>query len=337
MFILVYDLDTAYVATLFQSILLDIKPLEHKAQNWLTFALARTVETTVAAHLTGWGFAHPELGYSNGSQGVEIGILQQFGRSTLPCSAWRNYAGVFGKDIKQALFTTISIEHLELLEKPALQSRRTTLAFLFHYHDRCLEWSNSLFTFGNLLLPPCSGTFKLGLTELTFSYQCSLFIGCERTCCTQFATALLAKSHILAHGRKLQFHRMLHISDGSNCSNVFIAALHLLDSPVEGRDFCLFLFEITAWRLQIEHWRNKTGNIIAACKKPREGCQITERAITVANDKDTEHLAPCSIGSYRAVTQQRGTHLIGSHHAKCMRHIVKRVVEALWRFNNRYI
>jgi hypothetical protein len=62
------------------------------------------------------------------------------------------------------------------------------------------------------------------------------------------------------------------------------------------------LFEIAGWRLQIEDRRHKTGHIIPAGKKPGESCKIPKYAITVAHDKDAEHLAFCSIGGNGAVT-----------------------------------
>jgi hypothetical protein len=61
---------------------------QEKGQYGLTLCLTGFVGHTMMAYLTLWRFAIPEFCKGKGYHIVTIGIMQQFGGTTLPCPTW---------------------------------------------------------------------------------------------------------------------------------------------------------------------------------------------------------------------------------------------------------
>ena len=67
---------------------IDIESLHHPRQYWLAFASTGRVELLVMTDQVLRTFAPPELCHANGLQPLFIGILQQFGCTTVACASW---------------------------------------------------------------------------------------------------------------------------------------------------------------------------------------------------------------------------------------------------------
>ena len=100
---------------------------------------------------------------------MQIGILQEFRQSTLPCSCRRQSLWGIFEYLAQIFAFTFRIQHIKLPEKPQLQCSRTSLSLLFQLQYLCIKTLYYLLCLVQFLLPRVLQSFIFSLLELTLT------------------------------------------------------------------------------------------------------------------------------------------------------------------------
>ena len=211
--------------------------------------------------------AIPEFSHCHRLQTVSKGILQQFGRSALPCPTRRQLLWRVGENFGECSGLTAGIEHHEVVEDEPLQLSRAASALLAQRSNLAFSGSEFSLNSGDNGIVPLPDALQLCFHPLALARECgkvgivavSVGIAAQFGFSHGFAMSADGSIGIAASLCELSFQRCEHIG-----------VLNGIDSAVDGVDFLLAAAEEVSGLQHIIHRRHEALMDIASRKIARE-------------------------------------------------------------------